>query len=91
MDEFVNQVKKFMEDNSYFEFYTVSPNNDIEYSTRQNGNVGDEKYGEADMEEARRIKKLLKSKLPKIIKDVEFEGAEEWVFMNIKLKKDEKI
>jgi len=90
-EEIFTQIKKFMEDNSYFELDNEYDIGVIGFCTRENGNVGNEKFGEADMKEALRIKIELIKKFGNIIRKIEIDDADEWVYVNIILEKHETI
>lgn len=56
----------------------------INFSTRENGNVGDEKHSEIDYQDALRVEKILLNKYRgKIFTEVE--TVDEWVHLNIEI------
>ena len=65
MSELVEKIKLFVAKNSYLE---VSDDDDdeVRFTTRQNGNVGDEEPGQEDWNEIVRVAKLLKVEFPEL-------------------------
>lgn len=61
-----------------------SENNTLEFRTRENGSVGDETPGEADIIEARGTKILLKDKYKDAVK-VNWETVDEWVHLTVEI------
>jgi hypothetical protein len=57
----------------------------INFSTRENGNVGDEEHSDIDYQDAKRIEKILLDKYRgKISTDIE--TVDEWVHLNIEIR-----
>lgn len=56
----------------------------INFSTRENGNVGDEEHSEIDFKDAERMEKILLAKYRGKI-STEVETVDEWVHLNIEI------
>jgi hypothetical protein len=77
------KILKFVESTkTYMEIYDEDDTEEILLTTRDNGNVGDETAGDADIKEAGRVQKLIKKKFPDLIVDIE--EVDEWVHLNIR-------
>ena len=77
------KILKFVESTkTYMEVYDEDDTEEILLTTRDNGNVGDETPGDADIKEAGRVQKLIKKKFPNLIVDIE--EVDEWVHLNIR-------
>ena len=77
------KILKFVESTkTYMEVYDEDDTEEILLTTRDNGNVGDETAGDADIKEAGRVQKLIKKKFPDLIVDIE--EVDEWVHLNIR-------
>ena len=77
------KILKFVESTkTYMEIYDEDDTEEILLTTRDNGNVGDETAGDADIKEAGRVQKLIKKKFPNLIVDIE--EVDEWVHLNIR-------
>lgn len=77
------KILKFVESTkTYMEVYDEDDTEEILLTTRDNGNVGDETPGDADIKEAGRVQKLIKKKFPDLIVDIE--EVDEWVHLNIR-------
>ena len=77
------KILKFGESTkTYMEVYDEDDTEEILLTTRDNGNVGDETAGDADIKEAGRVQKLIKKKFPDLIVDIE--EVDEWVHLNIR-------
>lgn len=76
--EFVNKKgSTYMDlddDPDFSEPNYVSKRYSFSFSTRQNGNIGEEKIGEADWAEAQRLKKTIKEKFPNLKVDIQEVG-----------------
>ncbi|MFO7968828.1 MAG: hypothetical protein R6U15_01805 [Candidatus Izemoplasmatales bacterium] len=59
-----------------------STNTVLTFSTRDNGNVGEEEYSEIDFKEGLRLKKLLTKEFENKIK-INLEPVDEWVMLEI--------
>lgn len=62
-----------------------SDTNTLEFRTRENGNVGDEEPGQADISEAINTKKVLLDKYPDNIKKVDWGIVDEWVNLSVEI------
>lgn len=71
------EIKKFVKANSNFEH-----NGGLNFSTRENGNVGDETYGDEDLQKAYELKKSLLDNFEGIT--VEVETCDEWVYIYVR-------
>tara|TARA_R110002124_G_scaffold211157_1_gene377476 strand:+ start:139 stop:444 length:306 start_codon:yes stop_codon:yes gene_type:complete len=77
------KLLKFIESTkTYMDLYDEDDTEEIMLTTRDNGNVGDETAGDADIKEAGRVQKLIKKKFPDLIVDIE--EVDEWVHLNIR-------
>jgi len=81
MDDILSFIRK---DRTYFSI-DASNNKYIELTTRQNGDVANERPGKEDIQEARRLFKLLKRKFGKIAK-IEIDTVDEWTMVFITKK-----
>lgn len=79
------KIKEFVSKNSYFDF-DEEWGDEMIFSTRRNGNVGDETHGEADHREGLKLKKSLELAFPSISAKVE--PQDEWVILTVSMKKD---
>jgi len=77
-------IIKLMARETYFDL-EVRDDNKLEYSTRRNGNVADERPGKEDLKEANRLLRLLRSKFKKVAK-ITGDTIDEWVFIYIDKK-----
>ena len=66
---------------TYMGVYDEDNTEEIMLQTRENGDVGYEEAGDADIKEAGRVQKLIKKKFPEL--RVEIEEVDEWVHLNI--------
>lgn len=74
----------FVEKNSWFEFENEEDGGEIlQFATRQNGNVGNEEYGEKDANEGRNITGLLLKKYGEDFINVEMEFVDEYVYIRV--------
>lgn len=78
----IESVKKFISDNSYFRFNQYTKDIDtLIFTTRENGNVGEEEASDVDIEEGRKLRTLLKKEFPDL--KVSMEVVDEWVDVNV--------
>jgi hypothetical protein len=78
MSELREKVKEFVLRNSYLEDSNDEDDDgDLRFTTRQNGNVGDETPGEEDWKEIVRVARLLKAEFPNQTK-CSGETIDEW-------------
>ena len=78
----VEKVKKVVKDNSYFDFSQYDKEHDsLLFNTRENGDVGEEQASDIDVEEGRRLAKLLRVEFPDL--KVSMEVVDEWVHVNV--------
>jgi hypothetical protein len=80
--ENAQDVISFVKSESYFE-HDDSDDDSVTFITRENGNVGSERPGQADITEAKRLKNLIQSKFGL---ESEIEIVDEWVYLKISLK-----
>ncbi len=76
-----DDIKSFINRESYFEL-DDSDEDSITFITRENGDVGSERPGRADVVEANRLKNLVENKFGL---DCEIETVDEWVYLRISL------
>lgn len=67
--------------------YDGEEHNEITISTRDNGNVGDETYGQEDWDEALRLVPLIMENFGHYISQYDVTTFDEWVNIEIELKK----
>lgn len=77
MSELREKVKEFVLKNSYFEGTNDDEDSELRFTTRENGDVGNETPGEEDWQELIRIIRLLKSEFPDKLKCAG-ETVDEW-------------
>ncbi len=82
--DFINKNSYLDLDGTLKEEYKYKSN--LFFSTRSNGNVGDEEYGEEDYCHAIKIKKTLMELFSEDIEDIEIETVDEWVHLTVNLK-----
>jgi len=70
------KIKQFVRDNSYLSF-DDDDDNEVSFTTRENGDVGAEEYSNIDVREARRIGAMLTEAFPSIKLDID--TCDEWV------------
>ena len=81
MSEIKEKIKTIMNLSPRFDL-DDDDDNCLDYSTRENGNVGDEEYGEDDFIEAHRMAIMLENSFGSaVVTDVE--TCDEWVFLHI--------
>jgi hypothetical protein len=81
MNEIKEKIKTIMNLSPRFDL-DDDDDNCLDYSTRENGDVGAEEYGEDDLREANRMAVRLKEVLGSaVVTDVE--TCDEWVFLHI--------
>jgi hypothetical protein len=78
MSELREKVKAFVLKNSYFEDANDDDeDDDLRFTTRENGDVGDETPGDEDWQELIRVSRLLKAEFPNQVKCTG-ETIDEW-------------
>lgn len=77
-----DKIKNLFNQHSYFDLDDEG-DDFINYTTRENGNVGDEEIGIKDWQEGVKMKTMLKS--IEGIKEIELDTFDEWVYINIYL------
>jgi hypothetical protein len=78
-----SDIVNLIEDsNTYMTLYDEDEKDLIMYSTRENGNVGEELASDKDIDEAIRLKRIVESKFNNVV--VEVEVVDEWVHLNIR-------
>jgi hypothetical protein len=75
-------VKLIESSDTYMTLYDEDEKDLIMYSTRENGNVGEELASDKDIDEAIRLKRIVESKFNNVV--VEVEEVDEWVHLNIR-------
>lgn len=83
MSELKEKIKLFVANNSYLEL-SDDDSNEVRFTTRQNGNVGDEEPGQEDWNEIVRVAKLLKVEFPNQLK-CNGETIDEWTDLIVKI------
>jgi hypothetical protein len=85
MSELKEKIKLFVANNSYIELNDDDDDsNEVRFTTRQNGNVGDEEPGQEDWNEIVRVAKLLKVEFPDKLKCTG-ETIDEWTDLIVKI------
>jgi len=82
MNSLINDIKIFMK-NTRFSLDDDTEDNFLLYSTRENGDMENDKVGEEDILRARQIRDALHKKFP--IKQAYISTCDEWVFINIEV------
>ena len=78
-----SDIVNLIEDsNTYMTLYDEVEKDLIMYSTRENGNIGEELASDKDVDEAIRLKRIVESKFNNVV--VEVEEVDEWVHLNIR-------
>jgi hypothetical protein len=84
----LKDIIKFVEKNSYQyldgSIENFEGENEIEFTTREHGNVGDEEYSQIDFDDAQEIGVKLIAEFG--IKGFDIETCDEWVNLTIILK-----
>jgi hypothetical protein len=83
MSELVEKIKLFVAKNSYLEV-SYDDEDEVRFTTRQNGNVGDEEPGQEDWNEIVRVAKLLKAEFPNQLKCTG-ETIDEWTDLIVRI------
>ena len=83
MSELVEKIKLFVAKNSYLEV-SDDDEDEVRFTTRQNGNVGDEEPGQEDWNEIVRVAKLLKVEFPDQLKCTG-ETIDEWTDLIVRI------
>lgn len=83
--KYFDKIVEFVNQNSMVDFDLESDidDNSIDFSTRENGDVGAEQYSPVDYAEAKRLGSLIEAKFPA---HVEYTTADEWVSFYVKTK-----
>ncbi len=83
------KIAEFVKKHSYLnldgiieEHYTHEDT--LSFETRDNGNVGEEEYGEEDYTAAENIQKLLNNTFDNI--NIDIDVCDEWVILNVEVK-----
>lgn len=86
----MEKIVKFVQKNSWFELdgdiEDFEDDNELIFTTRRNGNVGDETYGQKDFDEGIRIMLEVMGEFGHLIRQYEVTTCDEWVNLEIKLK-----
>lgn len=61
----------------------------LDYKTRENGNVGDETYGEEDYKSGLLLEKKVKEKFGSLIEETRLSCVDEWVHVAVFLRKED--
>lgn len=83
MSELKEKIKLFVANNSYIEL-NDDDDDEVRFTTRQNGNVGDEEPGQEDWNEIVRVARLLKVEFPDQLK-CNGETIDEWTDLIVKI------
>jgi len=75
-------IKTIMERENSFTLDEES-DNELIFSTRENGDSGEEEYSEIDMKEGQRLRRLIRLEYPKEVVSVSLSGVDEWVIMEV--------
>ena len=81
-----NKINNYLKEHSYLELdgdidLHYSDSDILDYSTRRNGNVGDEEFSYEDYEHACLMKKNLLKLFSDV--DIDIETVDEWVYLNV--------
>ena len=74
---------------TYMDIEDEDNDDEILLRTRDHGNVGNETVGREDIEEARRVRKIIAKKFPDLKTDIE--EVDEWVHLNIRKPEEPKF
>ncbi len=80
----IKEIKAFVKSNSYFEENGDESETHVGFTTRENGDVGEEEYSPLDYDEAIKVKKLILEKFKGV--EVEIETIDEWVDIVVTIK-----
>lgn len=84
----IEQIKKFIkESDTTLAFDDEYDDTYVSFTTRENGDVGEEEYSEIDLQDALLMKKAIEIKFPDV--QVEVETVDEWVNLEVTIKKEE--
>lgn len=75
------KVKWVVKDGSWFEVDDDETEGFLSFETRENGDVGEEQPGEADIAEARRLGREIVQKFPEL--GCALDTCDEWVSLNV--------
>jgi hypothetical protein len=79
--EYLKEVHQFMRrQHTWFELEEKGPTY-LRYSTRENGDIGEERPGEADVQEAKRLARLVREQFEEV--KVSWHTVDEWVDLEI--------
>ena len=79
----MEEIKDFILNNSYFEL--DDEDKYILFTTRRHGILGQDKAGQQDIEEARRVCKLVNSNFPKVL--ATWDTCNEWTNLYVEIRK----
>lgn len=80
-------IIEFVKKNSWLD-YDGKEGDTLLFSTRNHGDVYNEKYGKEDAIEGKRIKTLLAKKFPEL--KTSLEDVDEWIHLNIKVEEEKR-
>lgn len=82
MDDTVlrGSIKDYVQNYSWFEL-DGEEDSRLDFVTRRHGDVGSEQPGQADIEEACRIRDRIQAQYPNVT--VQIESVDEWVSLNV--------
>jgi len=86
----IEEIKAFVERNSYLDYldyadgYEFDGVEHLTFETRDNGDVGEEVYGEEDYKEAVRLQNILLKKFDGI--SINIDTVDEWILLEIRIK-----
>ena len=75
----IDNIVSLVEDMSYFTFDGIEDDEQLIFSTRENGDVGSETPSRIDYKEGLKVVKEIKSKYPTL--SVEIEVVDEWIMI----------
>lgn len=89
MENSADCIIDHVENNSYMD-YEGHEGDELMFATREHGNVGDETPGKKDIQHARDLAKEIRACCGDIIKVIELEVVDEWVYLRVRLNPIEK-
>lgn len=79
----VYQIKEWIKQNTQFEADDENAEEEVLFTCRDHGNVGEEEFGEEDYEEAQQIEVFITENFPLCTSEIE--TVDEWVHITINI------
>lgn len=82
MNKVLKDIISIVESTTAF-YFNEDGDSFLEFTSRENGDVGSEEPSQLDVDEARTVIKLIKSKYPDLGLKYDIETVDEWVYLTV--------